>query len=222
MLATAMTPADDVKTEKIAPPTPRGQARRARIINTAIRLMWRDGYSAVGIDTILKEAGTQKGSFYHYFTSKSDLLLACLDHLWGVQRQQLQAIREAAPSGRAALTAHLDWFCEAQYSGLRRYGYVPGLFHMAVGVAPAHPDPRLTAKFKAFSDDHEQLLQATLERVAREDGLAGNPETLANLISNYVSGAILKARVNNDISQVTAIPAAVMALIDDFGLAAGR
>ena len=216
-----MTPADDVQTEKIAPPTQRGRARRARIINTAIRLMWRDGYSAVGIDTILKEAGTQKGSFYHYFTSKSDLLLACLDHLWGVQRQQLQAITEAASSGRAALTAHLDWFCEAQHSGLRRYGYVPGLFQMAVGVAPAHPDPRLTAKFKAFSDDHEQMLGATLARIAREDGLAAPPEMLANLIGNYISGAVLKARVNNDIAQVTAIPAAVIALIEDFGRTAG-
>jgi AcrR family transcriptional regulator len=135
-----MTPADDMQgpqpgDARPSPPTERGQARRARIVNTAIRLMWRDGFSAVGIDTILKEAGAQKGSFYHYFGSKTDLLLACLDHLWGVQRQQLEAIRAAAPTGRAALAAHLEWFCEAQRTAHRRYGYIPGLFHMSVGVA---------------------------------------------------------------------------------------
>jgi len=217
-----MTSADEMKVAsagelKRHPPTERGQARRARIVNTAIRLMWRDGFSAVGIDTILKEAGAQKGSFYHFFASKSDLLLACLDHLWGVQRQQLEAIRASAPSGRAALDTHMEWFCEAQRSGLARYGYVPGLFHMSVGVAAVHQDDRLARKFQAFSNDHEQMLTATLQQIAQEDGLTAPPEMIANLISAYINGVILKARVANDIAPVLAIPAVVNELLDRFG-----
>jgi TetR/AcrR family transcriptional repressor of nem operon len=222
-----MTPADDMRGSQTddgrpTPPTERGQARRARIINTAIRLMWRDGFSAVGIDTILKQAGAQKGSFYHFFSSKTDLLLACLDHLWGVQRQQLEAIRAAAPTGRAALAAHLEWFCEAQRTAHRRYGYIPGLFHMSVGVAAVHQDDRLAQKFKAFSDEHERILRATLQQIADEDGLAAPAGRLSDLIGHYINGAILKARVNNDIAPVLAIPGAVDDLLNHFSPQAAR
>ncbi|MFF5139351.1 TetR/AcrR family transcriptional regulator [Streptomyces sp. NPDC013157] len=43
---------------------------RRIILDTAQRIMARKGYSAVGINEVLAEAGVPKGSFYHYFASK--------------------------------------------------------------------------------------------------------------------------------------------------------
>ncbi|KAB1989153.1 TetR/AcrR family transcriptional regulator [Streptomyces triticiradicis] len=43
---------------------------RRIILDTAQRIMARKGYSAVGINEVLAEAGIPKGSFYHYFASK--------------------------------------------------------------------------------------------------------------------------------------------------------
>jgi TetR/AcrR family transcriptional repressor of nem operon len=43
---------------------------RQRILDTAQRVMARKGYSGVGINEVLAEAGVPKGSFYHYFASK--------------------------------------------------------------------------------------------------------------------------------------------------------
>ncbi|MGW3133292.1 TetR/AcrR family transcriptional regulator [Streptomyces sp. NPDC001123] len=43
---------------------------RRIILDTAQRIMARKGFSAVGINEVLAEAGVPKGSFYHYFTSK--------------------------------------------------------------------------------------------------------------------------------------------------------
>ncbi|MER6083827.1 TetR/AcrR family transcriptional regulator [Streptomyces sp. NPDC001833] len=43
---------------------------RRVILDTAQRIMARRGYSAVGINEVLAEAGVPKGSFYHYFASK--------------------------------------------------------------------------------------------------------------------------------------------------------
>ena len=215
----AMASSSSLTTEQrddARPMTARGEARRTRIMNAAIRLMWRDGFSAVGVDAILKEAGTQKGSFYHFFPSKTDLLLACLDHLWGVQRPQMTKMLEQAPSGRAALASLLDWHCEAQLSAHRRYGYVPGLFHMSVGVAAVHQDDRLGRKFKAFSDESAEILCGILQRIAQEDGLTADPEMLASVIGNYISGMILKARVANDTGPILAITGTVNALMEHF------
>lgn len=52
------------------PVTTRTTDTRRIIIETAQRIMARRGYSAVGINEVLAEAGVPKGSFYHYFASK--------------------------------------------------------------------------------------------------------------------------------------------------------
>ncbi|WP_240140219.1 TetR/AcrR family transcriptional regulator [Streptomyces sp. MUM 178J] len=52
------------------PVTTRKPDTRRIILDTAQRIMAHKGYSAVGINEVLAEAGVPKGSFYHYFASK--------------------------------------------------------------------------------------------------------------------------------------------------------
>ncbi|MCH5671926.1 TetR/AcrR family transcriptional regulator [Streptomyces gilvus] len=52
------------------PVTTRAKDTRRVILDTAQRIMAHKGYSAVGINEVLAEAGVPKGSFYHYFASK--------------------------------------------------------------------------------------------------------------------------------------------------------
>ena len=52
---------------------------RQRIIDTARELISARSYHAVGVAEICRQAGAQKGSFYHYFPSKRALALTALD-----------------------------------------------------------------------------------------------------------------------------------------------
>ena len=47
---------------------------RSRIVSTAWKLFYRDGYDNTTIDNIIEEANVSKGSFYHYFESKEALI----------------------------------------------------------------------------------------------------------------------------------------------------
>lgn len=47
-----------------------------RVLNTADELFYRQGYSATGINQIIKEAGVARASFYQHFPSKRDLAIA--------------------------------------------------------------------------------------------------------------------------------------------------
>src|SRR4051795_7148500 len=52
---------------------------RDRLIGAALRLFAEKGYAATSIADVLREAGANSGSLYHFFPGKQDLLLAVLD-----------------------------------------------------------------------------------------------------------------------------------------------
>jgi AcrR family transcriptional regulator len=63
-----------------APPGPRrSELRKASLIDAAGRLFVAKGVEATTVDEIVEAAGVAKGTFYHYFQSKTDLLDALRD-----------------------------------------------------------------------------------------------------------------------------------------------
>src|SRR5215475_286341 len=53
---------------------------RQRLVETADRLFYEEGFRAVGIDRIIAEAEVAKATLYVHFPSKDDLILAVLEH----------------------------------------------------------------------------------------------------------------------------------------------
>ena len=47
---------------------------RKKIVDTAARLFYEQGYNSTGINQIIAEAGIAKASLYAHFSSKEDLL----------------------------------------------------------------------------------------------------------------------------------------------------
>ena len=54
---------------------------RSRLIESAFALWFRRSYADVGVSEICAAAGVQKGSFYHFFPSKTDLAVAVVDEV---------------------------------------------------------------------------------------------------------------------------------------------
>ncbi|WP_339321210.1 TetR/AcrR family transcriptional regulator [Paenibacillus sp. FSL W8-0194] len=55
------------------------ETAKERILRTAIKLFYREGVRAVGIDRIIEESGVAKASFYRNFATKDDLVVAYLE-----------------------------------------------------------------------------------------------------------------------------------------------
>jgi AcrR family transcriptional regulator len=55
--------------------------RRDEFVDVALRLMQTKGWDATSIQDVLVEARASKGAFYHYFTSKADLLEAVIERI---------------------------------------------------------------------------------------------------------------------------------------------
>ncbi len=60
-----------------------------KIVSAAWKLFYEQGYDDTTVEDIIKESGTSKGSFYHYFDSK-DALLGTLAYLFDEKYEELE------------------------------------------------------------------------------------------------------------------------------------
>ncbi|HLQ86286.1 MAG TPA: TetR/AcrR family transcriptional regulator, partial [Salinisphaeraceae bacterium] len=57
-----------------------GRSAHDRLLNAACQLFYQHGINAIGVDTIIEQAGVAKMSLYRIFGSKSALVAAYLEH----------------------------------------------------------------------------------------------------------------------------------------------
>lgn len=167
-----------------APAVKAPSAKRDHLLETAWRLFYRDGYHAVGIDTILAEAGVAKMTLYNHFSSKEDLIVAVLERRHHEFEASLNAAIEAA--GKAPLKRLLavfdwleDWIKSPSFNGCA--------FIRAVGEYP-QPDERP----HQVSAQHKASLIDLLTRLAKEAG-AYEPTSIGRQLALLMEGAIVTA-----------------------------
>lgn len=68
--------------------------RRNEIINTAARLFGEKGYEKCSVNDILNAIGIAKGTFYHYFKSKEEVLDAVIDRTTEMIVERVRAVAE--------------------------------------------------------------------------------------------------------------------------------
>jgi TetR/AcrR family transcriptional repressor of nem operon len=66
----------------------RGTQTRQKLLETASRLMSKQGYTATRVEQICNEAGVTKGAFFHYFKTKDDLGKQTVEHFNDVVREE--------------------------------------------------------------------------------------------------------------------------------------
>jgi AcrR family transcriptional regulator len=66
--------------------------RRQEILEVAQSLFYAHGYEGTSIQHIIDKIGIAKGTFYHYFSSKTDLLDALIDHLVNSTLDQVEPV----------------------------------------------------------------------------------------------------------------------------------
>ena len=160
-------------------------AARDRILETAERLFYRDGYRAVGVDTIVAESGVAKMTLYRHFPSKDELIAAYLKRT----NEQLLAWMESliAPHSdpRKAL--------EAIFDGVAKLASSPECLGCAfVGASAEFPELEHPGHRVAL--EHKRAVVDRLRGLA-EDAGARDPKALAEELLLVMDGAWSAARV---------------------------
>ena len=88
-------------------PTPKGRARRERLVTATAMLVAERGYHQVGVDEIGAAAGVSGAAIYRHFSGKQELLVAVIERAVDALLGEARRLVDDAPSDRAALTALL-------------------------------------------------------------------------------------------------------------------
>ena len=157
---------------------------RQRILETADRLVYRDGFRGVGIDRIIAEAGVAKMSLYNHFPSKDDLILEVLKYREGCvlaffESAMIRHEKRTKDRLVAFFGALKDWFESPGFRGC--------VFqNAAVELA----DPRHPAT--VFVRDHKKRFHDFITTLVPES-LGKNAVRIGAEIDMMVEGAILVA-----------------------------
>jgi AcrR family transcriptional regulator len=184
----------------LAPSTP----KRDHLLDTAFRLFYRDGYHAVGIDTILAEAKLAKMTLYHHFASKEELIVAALDRRSDEIQEAVQAaLAKAGSSPRKRLAALFDhyeaWFSAKDFNGCA--------FIRAVAEYPQVDSPVHQAVVR-----RKQRSIQLLREILADYGVTG-PDVLAEQIYLLIEGAVVSAHTFGDPAAANRARSAALTLV---------
>ncbi len=126
---------------------------KERLVAGAMDLLHTQSYPSVGVQALCDLAGVRKGSFYHFFSSKEDLVLAALNQAWDTFRSDVvepALRRETTPAARNA--------------AIRRSCHPAGPGHLATSSGAGCIFGRLAASIT----DAEPLLRTRLAEIFTE------------------------------------------------------
>ncbi|MVF25031.1 TetR/AcrR family transcriptional regulator [Methylocaldum sp. BRCS4] len=190
---------------------------RDRLLQTAAALMWERSFQATGVDELCQRANAKKGSFYHFFPSKSDLAVAAMESFWEHARAGIfEPVFSGSESGLTQLRELIERIHELQVQVSAEKGGVLGCPFGNLGQEMARQDEKIREALQKIFDSHCQFIEAALVRAEQAGEIpAGDNRQRAKNIFALLEGALLLAKVANDpqifrrvISAVTVVAAA--------------
>ncbi|MBP2182552.1 TetR/AcrR family transcriptional regulator [Amycolatopsis magusensis] len=184
---------------------------RERMVYSAAQLVRARGVAGTGVRDVVEHAGAPRGSFQHYFPGGKDQLVGEA-LLWSAE---FAASHAAAYSARkptpAGLFAHLVKQWKDEFT---RRGFERGCPVMATAADLAGSDSAVTGQLRVALERWEQ---AVADQLTRMDLPARRARRLATLMISTLEGAIMAARIRQDVTPLTTVVTELSPLFDQPG-----
>lgn len=192
---------------------------RERILFAAMQLFADKGYLSTSVADILREAGANSGSLYHFFPTKQDVLLAVLElYRDGIYPMLLAPAWEGVDDPIERIYALLNAYRGALRSSACLYGCPIG----SIALELHEPDPPVREMLSVNFDGWVRHVKACLD--AARDRLPAGTDTraLATFVLTTMEGGVMQSRTHRTLEAFDASVAGLRGYLDLLQAAAGK
>jgi TetR/AcrR family transcriptional repressor of nem operon len=174
---------------------------RQRLIAAAREVIYANSYEAVSVDELCAAAGVNKSSFYHFFSSKQELVLVALESQWQWFEETIlrPTFADHLPPQERILR-FFDVVLEQQQAQKRTGGHMRGCPIGNLTLEMSTQDEVIRARVEQFFREWLRYFERMLCE-AKEQGIvpaALDTAVTAQALLAYFEGVILLAKGRND------------------------
>jgi TetR/AcrR family transcriptional repressor of nem operon len=186
-----------------------------RLMDAALDLIWEESYGAVTIDDICKRADVKKGSFYYFFSSKSELAVAALERLWTDSwKQRLDSAFSPSLDPLARISNYLATVYERQVEVKKEHGKVLGCPVVSVGSETCTCDNPINLKIRELLGRKRRYYESAIREAVAAGAIPPcDPAQKALAFAALVEGSVSQARILNDPEVLRELPALGLGLL---------
>lgn len=172
---------------------------RTRIVEVAMDLIWPQNYGAVSVEMICKQAGVFKGSFYHFFPCKADLMAAALEHYWTTNQPHFDRIFSPPAAPVDQIRNYFDYVRKRQLERRAVFGRVLGCPYASIGCEISQQEPVVGATILELIRRYCSYFEGAI-RAAHDTGTINvtDPKAQARELFALLEGTLTQARIQND------------------------
>jgi TetR/AcrR family transcriptional repressor of nem operon len=183
-------------------------------MDAAMELIWKNSYGATSVEAICAEAGAKKGSFYHFFASKSDLAVAALEANWRHKKPRMDEIFSASVPPLERLRGYFQHLCQGQRKRHAECGSVLGCPYCSLGCEIGTRDRAIGNQVHKILTRNAKYFETAIRDAHAEGSIeASNAKAKARLLVAFVQGALAQARIENNVEALRALSAGALDLL---------
>lgn len=172
-----------------------------KLMDAVLELIWAGSYGTTTIDQICEKAGVKKGSFYHFFDSKSSLAAAALDDSWQEKRAELDTIFSATVPPLERLQKYCDFCYEFQADIKAKYGHVLGCPTFSLGCEVCTQEDALQKKIQSMLESKRKYIESAIrDAIANREIEPRDPASTARMVMAFNEGLLTQARIQDDVT----------------------
>jgi len=166
---------------------------KATIIKTAEQLFWAQGYKNTSVNQIIEETKLSKGSFFHFFPEKKELLFRVIDYYYDVELKPL--FEKHFNSSKDGKRKIID-FCKEINNEYGKMKFRGGCAAGNLSLELSDVDDDIREKLDEFFDKWRDEMIIVLNRLEKEKRLTKSPVAIAQFILWGVEGLTLTSKVH--------------------------
>jgi len=176
---------------------------RDRLLDAALQLVWQEGVGAASVDDICEKAGVRKGSFYHFFKSKAELIVAALDNHWEESRQDFDRVFSPSVPPVERLRGFFDAMARRQAQKAQQAGRVLGCPYASAEVSASSEEQTIRDHVEKILAIYRKYFESAL-RDGKADGsiLVKDIPMTVETIFQLIEGAMTAGRIQNSLKPI--------------------